>query len=148
MQTQMTRLPTTTQQNVCKCSRLLLLKLQLMNSLSLQLKHCPRQQDFKAANKALDKLFSTDCEVQVDDVSELLTHLSEDQKVMFDEAEVKDGERSGITSDGTLTFSQLCKAIKLPQELWDTYAEWLSRDDRPGGFSHRKWSRKLRALTL
>ena len=62
--------------------------------------------------------------------------MSEKQLQMFDEAEVKDAERTGIVSDGSLSFKKLCKAVMLPLELQDAYAEWLSCDARPGTVFH------------
>ena len=89
-------------------------------------------QQTEAINKSLKTLFDNDCEVAADNIDELLTCMSDEQKALFDSAEVQDGVRRGIQSDGDMTFRQVCKLMTIPCELWDAYAEWLSASDRPG----------------
>ena len=91
-----------------------------------------QKEKVSAANKALGKLFSEQCDVVAEDVDELLEAMSDKQLRMFDEAEIKDAERTGIESDGSLSFKKLCKSMMLPLELQDAYAEWLSCDGCPG----------------
>ena len=90
------------------------------------------KQAIDTANGILNAAFDKRVTVECGDLDELIDSLPEEHAALIDQSEVTNGERLGVISDGTLTFTRACDQLNMPFELREAYKEWLSAEDRPG----------------
>ena len=84
-----------------------------------------------AAKKTIEE--AVDEAWKIKEVQVVIDSLPEEHADMFDEAEIKNGERLGVVAKKNESFTSVCKRLKLPCELTDAYREWLlNGDNRPG----------------
>ena len=65
-------------------------------------------------------------------VEVIMGSMPDEHAALLDQAEVRNGWRQGVIVGDNETFARVCKRLKMPLELNDTFLQWLVSKDRPG----------------